>query len=207
MTGKHTYDILAQAINLLFLECHIQNKICCTTTDNGSTFVKAFHELMVEAENINVENLFTLPPHHRCESYFESLTLLKTDSEKINQCLDYCNLQILTENEIKFIEEYSQSESGIYMAYLLSVLKTLQEKNGKLLHPKFKLNWLNKEKKIAKNYLEERIVSFFQFKQLQIDMLNNYTRIRKFFIKYNTALPSSASVEGMFSVGDSVITP
>ncbi|KMQ82620.1 ac9 transposase [Lasius niger] len=42
MKGKHTHDVLAQAINSVFLEYHIQNKICCTTTDNGSNFVKAF---------------------------------------------------------------------------------------------------------------------------------------------------------------------
>jgi len=35
-------------------------------------------------------------------------TFFKHDSEKINQCLDYCNLQRLTKNEIKFIEEYCQ---------------------------------------------------------------------------------------------------
>lgn len=40
--GRHTYDDLAQEINSVFLEYHIQNKMCCTTTDNGSNFVKAF---------------------------------------------------------------------------------------------------------------------------------------------------------------------
>lgn len=42
MKGKHTYDTLAKAINSIFLQYHIQNKICCTTTDNGSNFIKAF---------------------------------------------------------------------------------------------------------------------------------------------------------------------
>jgi len=36
------YDVLSQAINSIFLEYHIQNKVCATTIDNGSNFVKAF---------------------------------------------------------------------------------------------------------------------------------------------------------------------
>jgi len=53
MKGKHTYDILAKAINSVFLKYHIQNKICCMTTDNGSNFVKAFRYVKV-LYNINI---------------------------------------------------------------------------------------------------------------------------------------------------------
>ncbi|XP_018358199.1 PREDICTED: uncharacterized protein LOC108757991 [Trachymyrmex cornetzi] len=76
------------------------------------------------------------------DSVLQLVKLLKNDSEKINQCLDYCNLQRLTENEIKFLEEYCQimeplaraldiiqGETG--MGFLLPVLKTLQEKMEK----------------------------------------------------------------------------
>lgn len=31
---------------------------------------------------------------------------MEDGSEKINQCLDYCNLQRLTNDEIKFLDEY-----------------------------------------------------------------------------------------------------
>ncbi|XP_067210351.1 zinc finger BED domain-containing protein 4-like isoform X2 [Linepithema humile] len=207
MKGKHTYDVLARAINSVFLEYHIQNKVCCTTTDNGSNFIKAFRFekdddetlttvefndlsdllIMDDVEDMDTESLLILPPHHRCVSHtlnlvavkdsekaidsnvlykklyrltfakltklwnkqnqstqvadkikeicgvylktpvitrwnstFDSIlqlvTLLKNDSEKINKCLDYCNLQRLTENEIKFIEEYCQAMKPLAQA-------------------------------------------------------------------------------------------
>lgn len=42
------------------------------------------------------------------DSVLQIITLLKNDPEKINQCLDYCDLQRLTEDEIIFIEEYCE---------------------------------------------------------------------------------------------------
>lgn len=50
--------------------------------------------------------------YSRWNSTFESvsqlMTLLKDGTEKINQCLDYCNLQRLTNDEVKFLDEYCQ---------------------------------------------------------------------------------------------------
>ena len=42
LKGSHTFDVLASALENIHNEYRIGNKICKTTTDNGSNFIKAF---------------------------------------------------------------------------------------------------------------------------------------------------------------------
>ena len=42
LKGSHTFDVLGSALENIHNECGISNKICKTTTDNGSNFIKAF---------------------------------------------------------------------------------------------------------------------------------------------------------------------
>ena len=42
LKGKHTYDVIAKQIEVVHVEFGIETKVCSTTTDNASNFVKAF---------------------------------------------------------------------------------------------------------------------------------------------------------------------
>uniref|UniRef100_A0A1I8J7G3 Integrase catalytic domain-containing protein n=1 Tax=Macrostomum lignano TaxID=282301 RepID=A0A1I8J7G3_9PLAT len=93
LKGHHTATVLAEAIQSIHAKFNIEKKVCCTTTDNGSNFVKAFVEfgsatgiipdpaiLNVEADNqidtvivgnegieIEVDNE-TMPNEHAAEA-------------------------------------------------------------------------------------------------------------------------------------------
>lgn len=54
---------------------------------------------------------------------------------------------------------------------------------------------------------EEELQRFLKSKRTDIESLNDFPKLKKLFIKFNTALPSSASVERMFSIGNSVCQP
>ena len=42
LKGRHNYDVLANIIQKIHWELEIDGKVCMTTTNNGSNFVKAF---------------------------------------------------------------------------------------------------------------------------------------------------------------------
>ena len=42
LTGSHTYDVLAGAIDAIHGDYSLRQKVCRTTTDSGSNFVKTF---------------------------------------------------------------------------------------------------------------------------------------------------------------------
>lgn len=42
LTESHTYDVLAKAMESVYSDFNISDKVIYTTTDNGSNFVKSF---------------------------------------------------------------------------------------------------------------------------------------------------------------------
>ncbi|KAI4889111.1 hypothetical protein NFI96_025223 [Prochilodus magdalenae] len=55
LKGSHTFSALAGALNDIHTEFNIREKIVCTTTDNGSNFLKAFRVYGETDENNNPE--------------------------------------------------------------------------------------------------------------------------------------------------------
>lgn len=110
LSGHHTYDVVAQALQKIHTKYKIQNKIVSTTTDNGSNFVKAFRTFSnnnnldsdnsdsTDDENENVglfdvlnspsteeqdsDTFIQLPPHYRCASHTLDL-IAKADVDKM----------------------------------------------------------------------------------------------------------------------------
>lgn len=97
--GRHTYDLIASTLESVHIKYKIDQKVCSTTTDNGSNFVKAFSMFaecegsqtqtnLSQDENDEVvyssvtellkesgqnENTYSLPSHLRCAAHTMNL--------------------------------------------------------------------------------------------------------------------------------------
>ena len=107
LTGRHTFDVLAEALEAVHVEFNIQFKVLGTVTDNGSNFCKAFKlfgdvettqamteegedgddrvfESISDILNDNDEGaLHHLPQHHRCAAHTLNLVATKDSEEAL----------------------------------------------------------------------------------------------------------------------------
>lgn len=54
---------------------------------------------------------------------------------------------------------------------------------------------------------ETEVMEYLKSSALELDILNKFPNIKGISLKYNTATPSSAPVERLFSLGSLVLTP
>lgn len=67
--------------------------------------------------------------------------------------------------------------------------------------------FLNKNDSLANNEKSLKALDYLRNKNCDVSILNSYPEVRKMFVKYNAALPSSAVVERLFSKALIVYTP
>lgn len=63
------------------------------------------------------------------------------------------------------------------------------------------------ESNLQQSNVDTELISFFNDKQKTLDTLNNYPRVKKALIKFNTSLCSSAPVKRLFSFAGFIHSP
>ncbi|XP_070166006.1 uncharacterized protein [Polyergus mexicanus] len=180
----------------------ISNESFIFSEKQSSHLLPVLSTLQRKLENLNKSDLID------CHSLVEAiqqglnkrfLTIFETKELIIAACLHpKFKLNWLTGEKRKRAENYLEDLLGIRSTENSSKAGKSDD------HDDF---FIFEQKTVQNESEQEELQRFLKSNNCNIEMLNDYPKLKKLFIKYNTALPSSASVERMFSIGGSVLTP
>ena len=196
LKGGHTYDVLANIIQKIHWKIEIDGKVCMTTTDNGSNFVKAKvlnglkkrFQPCVESTDCLLSAAFH--PHFKL-SWIPLLPLLGYE--------DVSGVRIKIQQKRALIVN-SKVETDTHSTSCQSASSNDQFFGEALAK---KPRQCNSSETLLDDFLKEK----YESQSKGIATLLSSTTLRELFVKYNTAIPSSAAVECLFSLGKDVLKP
>ncbi|KAJ8018284.1 hypothetical protein HOLleu_43801 [Holothuria leucospilota] len=230
LKGSHTYKLLASTLEDIHKEFKIQNKVERTVTDNGSNFCKAFrcacHTLNLiaskdveAAESDKTFKAVSRAAFGKCQAIFnkQSRSSLASDTvkEKLGRLLVVPNSTRWNSvyQALECITSLEEKQEGIFDALCDTLeMPSFQGSSDESEHRSSEED--NDEKgffdslaTVGKTTSINEADRFIAQEPTSTASMLDQRFLKPLFIKYNTALPASAAVERLFSIGGQIFVP